>query len=52
MGTVIWLLYAELFSIRNLCEYCTGIHIVTFLFFVLIVTSWPHVLGPDRSPER
>jgi len=39
MGFVIYLLYAELFTIRAICLWCTGVHIVTFLLFVLVVSS-------------
>ncbi|HXQ62254.1 MAG TPA: vitamin K epoxide reductase family protein [Acidimicrobiales bacterium] len=41
IGFVLYLLYAELFIIKNLCEYCTGVHIITFALFVLIVTTFP-----------
>ncbi len=44
IGFVLYLLYAELFIIKNLCEYCTGVHIVTFALFVLIVTTFPLML--------
>jgi len=30
MCFVLWLLYAELIIIDNLCLYCTGVHFVTF----------------------
>lgn len=41
IGTVFYLLYAELFSIQAICLWCTGIHVITFLLFVLIVASFP-----------
>jgi len=44
IGFVIYLLYAELFIIKNLCEYCTGVHVVTFGLFVLIVSTFPSML--------
>src|SRR6202044_1056455 len=31
MGFVMYLIYAELYQIGDICEYCTGVHIVTFL---------------------
>jgi uncharacterized membrane protein len=34
---VIYLVYAELIEIGNICIYCTSVHIVTFILFVLIV---------------
>jgi uncharacterized membrane protein len=51
MGMVVWLFYAELFIIKNVCEYCTGVHIVAFLLFVLVVTTWRD-MRPHDSRER
>jgi uncharacterized membrane protein len=39
MGFVLYLIYAELFQIRDICEYCTGVHLVTFLLFCITVFS-------------
>jgi uncharacterized membrane protein len=36
MGFVMYLIYAE-FQIGEVCEYCTGVHIVTFLLFCITV---------------
>lgn len=41
MGMVVYLVYSELFSIKAICLYCTGVHAVTFLLFVLIVATFP-----------
>jgi uncharacterized membrane protein len=38
MGFVMYLIYAE-FQIGYICEYCTGVHIVTFLLFCITVIS-------------
>lgn len=38
MGFVMYLIYAEL-QIGSVCEYCTGVHVVTFLLFVITVFS-------------
>jgi uncharacterized membrane protein len=49
MGFVMYLIYAEL-QIGSICEYCTGVHIVTFLLFVITVFSaalWG--LGGERE---
>jgi uncharacterized membrane protein len=35
MGFVMYLIYAELYQIQDICEYCTVVHIVTFLLFCL-----------------
>ena len=43
MGFVLYLIYAEVIQIGNLCLWCTSVHIATFLLFVLLVyeaTSW------------
>ena len=34
---VMWLLYAELVIIGNICLYCTSVHVITFLLFVVLV---------------
>jgi uncharacterized membrane protein len=39
IGFVIYLLYAELFIIGNICLYCTSVHVITFLIFVLTMFS-------------
>ena len=38
MGFVMYLIYAE-FQIGYICEYCTGVHIITFLLFCITVVS-------------
>jgi len=38
MGFVVYLIYAEL-TIGSICEYCTGVHIVTFLLFCITLFS-------------
>ena len=35
VGFVLYLLYAELFIIGSICLYCTSVHVITFLLFVL-----------------
>jgi uncharacterized membrane protein len=41
---VLYLIYAELFLIKAVCEFCTGVHIVTFILFILIVTTFPSMV--------
>jgi uncharacterized membrane protein len=51
MGFVMYLIYAELYQVGQVCEYCTGVHIVTFLLFCITVFSaaiWG--LGGTREP--
>jgi uncharacterized membrane protein len=38
MGSVFWLLYAELYRLNAICIYCTSVHALTFL--VLAVTAY------------
>ncbi|MGP0029872.1 MAG: vitamin K epoxide reductase family protein [Acidimicrobiales bacterium] len=37
LGTVVYLLYAELFQIDAICLWCTGVHVLTFILFVSTV---------------
>jgi uncharacterized membrane protein len=39
MGFVMYLIYAEIYQIKQVCEYCSGVHIVTFLLFCITVFS-------------
>jgi uncharacterized membrane protein len=38
MGFVMYLIYAE-FQIGEVCEYCSGVHVVTFLLFCITIVS-------------
>lgn len=49
MCFVLWLIYAELIIIGNICLYCTGVHITTFLLFVVLMIVCPAQLGWGRS---
>ena len=35
IGIVIYLIYAELIIIGSICLYCTSVHVITFVLFVL-----------------
>ena len=48
MAFVLWLVAAELLYVDHICEWCTGVHVVTFLLFVIIARVAPRQLG-DRS---
>ena len=50
MGFVMYLIYAELYQIGDICEYCTGVHIVTFLLFCITVFS-AAIWGLNRRRE-
>lgn len=52
MGFVMYLIFAEVYQIGQICEYCTGVHIVTFVLFCLTVVAaamWG--LVPSRTTE-
>ncbi len=36
---VLYLIYTELFTVRAICLWCTSVHVITFILFVLIVFS-------------
>jgi uncharacterized membrane protein len=51
IGMVFYLLYAELFSIKAICLWCTAVHVITLLLFVLVVATFPAMvsaLGEER----
>ncbi|MHB8263988.1 MAG: vitamin K epoxide reductase family protein [Acidimicrobiales bacterium] len=41
MCFVIYLVYVELFDVGAICLWCTSVHIMTFLLFVIITTATP-----------
>jgi uncharacterized membrane protein len=46
VGMIVYLISAELFTIKAICLWCTSVHIITFVLFVIIVTTAPVVLAP------
>jgi uncharacterized membrane protein len=51
MGFVLYLIYAELIQIGNICLWCTSVHVATFLIFALLVyeaTSWTSATAQAR----
>ncbi len=52
VGMIIYLISAELFVIKAICLWCSSVHLVTFVLFVIVVTSSPLVLaGHGRTGE-
>jgi uncharacterized membrane protein len=60
IGFVLYLIYAELFIIGSICLYCTSVHVITFVLFVLTVfaaAAWglkpgrPWKLIPARQSD-
>ena len=47
MGFVVYLIYAELVEIGQICPYCTSVHIITFSVFALIL--FQTALRPNES---
>jgi uncharacterized membrane protein len=39
MGFAMYLIYAEVVQIGQICEYCTGVHIITFVLFCFTVVA-------------
>ena len=49
---VLYLIYAELFSIGAICLWCTSVHVITFALFALIVFGAAAGYGAARAPSR
>jgi uncharacterized membrane protein len=53
VGMILYLIIAELFIIKAICLWCSGVHLITFILFVIIVTASPIVLhrGYGLDPD-
>jgi uncharacterized membrane protein len=49
MGFVLYLIYAELVEVGEICPYCTSVHVITFLLFSLIVFQ---ATAPSAQDQR
>ena len=49
IGFVLYLIYAEVIQIGNLCLDCTTVHIITFLLFVVLVYASTMRPTPDTT---
>ncbi len=49
MGSVFYLVWAELFRIHAICLWCTSVHVITFALFVMIVLAGS---GRDLEAEE
>ena len=47
VAMIIYLIIAELFLIHAICLWCTSVHLITFIIFVIVATASPIVLAPD-----
>lgn len=50
IGFVLYLIYAEIIQIGNICLLCTIVHIITFLLFVLLISVAPFF--KSQAPAR
>jgi len=48
IGSVVYLVSTELFTIKKICLWCTGVHAVTFALFVVVVTGTPALVDRGR----
>ncbi len=49
VGMIIYLIIAEFFLIKAICLWCTSVHLITFILFVIVVTASPIVLAPGHG---
>jgi uncharacterized membrane protein len=55
---VIYLISMELLVIKNICLWCTSVHIATFILFILITASWNYTgwnlttVSKNQKPQR
>ena len=58
MAFVLWLVAAELLIIDHICLWCTGVHVVTFALFGVMVSvaptqlGWVSGAGESAAPSR
>jgi len=52
VAMVIYLIIAELFLIKAICLWCSSVHVITFILFVIIVTASPVVLAPEYGRQQ
>lgn len=49
---VLWLIFAEVIIIGNICLYCTGVHVTTFALLIVLTMVSPTQLGWASSRPR
>jgi uncharacterized membrane protein len=45
LGTAVWLVYAELFRIHNICLWCTSVHVISLVIFVVTMFATAALAG-------
>jgi uncharacterized membrane protein len=51
IGFVLYLIYTELITLRQICLFCTYTHITTFLLFVLLIVQGAFWGSPAKAPD-
>jgi uncharacterized membrane protein len=51
IGFVCYLLYAELYEVGKLCLWCTGVHVLTLVIFIAVVTGWDETVAHSRESD-
>jgi uncharacterized membrane protein len=52
IGFVLYLVYAEIIQIGNICLWCTSVHVITFLLFILLIFAASIRNVTDTKPAR
>jgi len=40
IGMVVYLIYQEAIVLHKICLWCTGVHVLTFVMFIIILSGW------------
>jgi uncharacterized membrane protein len=51
MGMVLWLVYVELFRLDAICLWCSVVHVLTFVLFVVTVGGSAALSAPDHLDD-
>jgi uncharacterized membrane protein len=51
---VLYLVYAEIVVLHQICEWCTVVHLLTLATFLVVANRWQHAPAPSRpaAPGR
>jgi uncharacterized membrane protein len=57
MAMVLYLVGVELLAVKHICIWCTGVHILQFALFMLVITGWNDTgwagaQWADEEPEK
>ena len=47
VGFIFYLVYAELFVIHAICLWCSSVHVITLIIFIVVVTGWDEAIEPQ-----